>query len=297
MQPIRSPSTSLTRSIARFAAAAVLLLTAACDNKVSPAAYAKWTNSLVEEGLMRTDIEAIDVPYTDAELAEHFRRIALYHETDAGTAGGPSNRSSQPIHKWGGPVRYALMGDGVTERDLQILDEFEARVAAATGLDIGRSMRDVNLFITITTTEERAIFSEAMGNSGLAPLRESFDRWRRDPNWICGGNALISAERPHEIVAGLIFLDAGVSGRLREACLHEEFAQILGLFNDDPSVRPSLFTDTSEFARMTVHDAELLSILYDPRLTPGMSEDEAMELVPEIIEDMRRSGMRAGTGL
>lgn len=279
-----------------LAAIALLLVLAACDNKASPEAYARWTDALIAEGLMRVDVDAPDLPYSDDQLAENFRRIALYHEVDAGKVGGPANRSAQPIHKWRTPVRYLLLGDGVTAEDRQIVERFGARVAAVTGLEIGRAERDANLIITITTLGERAEFSEAMGRSGLAPLRESFDHWRRDPNWICGGNALTSLERPNEIVGALIFLDAGVSGRLREACLHEEFAQVLGLFNDDPEVRPSLFTDTSEFARLTVHDAELLSILYDPRLEPGMDETEAMLLVPEIIRDMRREKPRPGIG-
>lgn len=274
----------------RLAALAALLAVAACDNKVSPEAYAQWTDGLVAEGLMRIDVDAPDLPYSDADLADHFRRIALFHETDAGEVAGPGNRSPQPIHKWHGAVKYVLLGDGVTDADAREMERFGARVAAATGLEIGHADDEVNLFITITTPGEREDFSEAMAASGLAPLQESFDRWRRDPNWICGGNALISQEHPHRIVGGLIFLDAGVSGRLREACLQEEFAQILGLFNDDPEVRPSLFTDTSEFARLTNHDAELLRILYDPRLKPGMTEAEAMKLVPQIIRDMRREG-------
>lgn len=274
----------------RLAAVLALVLAAGCDNKVSPAAYSSWTDSLVSDGLMRIDVDAPDLPYTDDELADHFRRIALYHESDAGQVAGPSNRSPQPIHKWRGPVRYVLVGEGVTREDAAAIAAFGERVSEATGLEIGHADDAVNLFITITTTAERSELSEAMGASGLAPLRDSFDRWRRDPNWICGGNALISKRYPNEIVGGLIFLDAGVSGRLREACLQEEFAQILGLFNDDPEVRPSLFTDTSEFARLTNHDAELLSILYDQRLKPGMSEAEAMRIVPAIIRDIRQGG-------
>ena len=43
----------------------------------------------------------------------------------------------------------------------------------------------------------------------------------------------------------------------------------MGLPNDSPEARPSLFNDDLEFALLTEHDAVLLRMLYDPRLRPG----------------------------
>ncbi len=62
---------------------------------------------------------------------------------------------------------------------------------------------------------------------------------------------------------------------LRKSCFHEELAQGLGLSNDSPNVRPSIFNDDEEFALLTRHDELLLQILYDRRLRPGMTESEA----------------------
>ena len=49
--------------------------------------------------------------------------------------------------------------------------------------------------------------------------------------------------------------------------------------------RPSLFNDDLEFALLTEHDAILLRMLYDPRLRPGMTADEARPLLPAIARD------------
>ena len=68
---------------------------------------------------------------------------------------------------------------------------------------------------------------------------------------------------------------------LRLSCIHEEVAQGLGLGNDDPRARPSIFNDDDEFALLTTHDEHLLRILYDPRLTPGMRAEAAMPIVRE----------------
>ena len=44
----------------------------------------------------------------------------------------------------------------------------------------------------------------------------------------------------------------------------------MGLANDSPDARPSVFNDDEEFAFLTRHDELLLKMLYDPRLRPGM---------------------------
>jgi len=67
--------------------------------------------------------------------------------------------------------------------------------------------------------------------------------------------------------------------------IHEEVSQGLGLANDSPSARPSIFNDDDEFALLTTHDEQLLSILYDPRLSPGMTAGQARETVRKIATE------------
>ncbi len=69
---------------------------------------------------------------------------------------------------------------------------------------------------------------------------------------------------------------------LRLSCLHEEIAQGLGLPNDSPAARPSIFNDDEEFALLTRQDEAMLRILYDPTLRPGMTEAEARPLITTL---------------
>ena len=69
---------------------------------------------------------------------------------------------------------------------------------------------------------------------------------------------------------------------LRLSCIHEELAQGLGLSNDSPRARPSIFNDDDEFGRLTAMDALMLAMLYDPALTPGMGADEARPIVSAL---------------
>ena len=49
--------------------------------------------------------------------------------------------------------------------------------------------------------------------------------------------------------------------------------------NDSDAARPSIFNDDDEFAYLTSHDEQLLQMLYDPRLSIGMTADEARPIV------------------
>ncbi|MFN7052469.1 MAG: DUF2927 domain-containing protein, partial [Gemmobacter sp.] len=69
---------------------------------------------------------------------------------------------------------------------------------------------------------------------------------------------------------------------LRLSCLHEEIAQGLGLANDSPLARPSIFNDDEEFALLTRQDELMLKMLYDPALRPGMTAAEARPIVKAI---------------
>ena len=73
---------------------------------------------------------------------------------------------------------------------------------------------------------------------------------------------------------------------LRLSCIHEEIAQGLGLANDSPAARPSIFNDDEEFGLLTRHDELLLRILYDSRLSPGMTEEEARPVVEIIAAEL-----------
>ena len=73
---------------------------------------------------------------------------------------------------------------------------------------------------------------------------------------------------------------------MRKSCIHEEMAQSLGLSNDSKIARPSIFNDDEEFAFLTTHDENLLKILYDNRLKPGMNNKDALPIVTKIAKEL-----------
>ena len=91
-----------------------------------------------------------------------------------------------------------------------------------------------------------------------------------------------------EISRAVAIIRAELPPALKTACIHEDVAQGLGLANDSDLARPSVFKDDDEFGRLTTHDEMLLSILYDDRLTPGMTETEAAPIVRQIARALKQ---------
>ncbi|MEL6574796.1 MAG: DUF2927 domain-containing protein [Pseudomonadota bacterium] len=288
------------RRVRQGLCALLLLALGACTGQPSAEDYAAYEATLRAVGDLRTDVAPPDAPFTNDDLVRNFSRVALRHEVDIERPGSDDNAATNPLQRWEQPIRYRLVGQGVTMADRLEVAAFLGRIGEITGRAVSAapyppeegpaltppSDAGVNLMILITEPGERTAVSEALGQLHPA-LRRSFDLWRRSASVVCAATNLVAEQDSHAIVFGMIMLGSEVGGLLRRSCLHEEITQALGLGNDHPEVRPSIFNDDEEFALLTRHDEWLLRVLYDPRLRPGMTEQEAMPIVRRIVEELR----------
>jgi len=249
--------------------------------------YTQVQQMLLSQGLMRTD-PGTNIPYTDRMLAENFMRIALYDEYRRGNGGFVREETASRLRRWEEPVRIGVrFGASVPpERqatDLARIASFAARLSAVTGHPIGLDDANPNFLIHVVSEDER----EALGPKVRAFL----------PNLSPGDVAGIT-NMPRSTYCLVYALSAsGSSGTytrafavirsehpdlLRLSCLHEELTQGLGLPNDSPRARPSIFNDDEEFALLTDQDELLLRMLYSPELRPGMSPAEARPIVESL---------------
>lgn len=249
--------------------------------------YARVQAQLLSQGLLRTDGGGRDTPYTDRMLAENFIRVALFDEY-ARTNNGPVQRmTTSRLRKWAGPVRVGLrFGASVTPdrraTDTARVASFLQRLSRITGHPIGLDDRAPNFTIQIVSEDER----RALGPQIRSAL----------PGLSAGEVAAIT-DMPRSTYC-LVYAVSGPDGAtytrafaviraehpdlLRLSCIHEEIAQGLGLANDSPTARPSIFNDDEEFALLTRQDELMLRMLYSPALRPGMTEAEARPIVESL---------------
>ena len=247
--------------------------------------YVDLQARLLESGRLRRDTDPPDVPFGPAELARSFERVALFSEYAQVSGRYVAQQSEADLRRWERPVRVQLhFGASV---DAATRADDTARVAAyldrlrgATGHPIALVRGGGNFHVFVASLDEQRALGpailEAEPGLGRETVREitSLDR-----ETYCAVYASSSSDRPNSYVSAIALVRAEHPDLMREACYHEEIAQGLGLANDAPEARPSIFNDDEEFGLLTRHDAALLRMLYDPRLRVGMTAPEARPIV------------------
>jgi len=254
--------------------------------------YARLQADLLAQGLLRGDASPADAPFTDAMLARDFVRIALFDEyVEEGGDLRPQARISR-LRRWEGPVRVSVeFGPTIPAaqqtRDRASVGAYVARLARLTGHSIRQTGAEVANFHVLFLNEEDRLALEPRLRA-LAPgiadasIRAVLNMPRSTYCLVVG-----FSEGDSPVYAQAIVIIRGEHPDLmRLACIHEEIAQGLGLVNDSPEARPTIFNDNEEFGLLTVHDEMLLKILYDPRLTPGMTAAEAAPIARQIAAEL-----------
>ena len=122
--------------------------------------YARVQFGLKAQGLLRTDYDAADAPFSARDLVENFERIALYQEY-ANVAGRIVARQTESqLHKWVDPVRLQLaFGDGVPDdvrlRDTAAVRDYAARLARVSGHPIRMVEEGGNFHVLIVDEDSR----------------------------------------------------------------------------------------------------------------------------------------------
>ncbi|HMS94985.1 MAG TPA: DUF2927 domain-containing protein [Tabrizicola sp.] len=245
--------------------------------------YAQVQATLLREGLLRTD-PGSEIPVSSETLAANFLMIAPFDESRRESTGFVPVETASELRRWVQPVRVGLRFGSSVPADRQETDRVRmasliARLSLITGHPMVTDDLHPNFWVYIVSEDEREALEPQIRAvlPGLTPGDiAGITRMPRSTYCLvyaasAGGDgaytqafAVIRAEHPD---------------LLRLSCMHEELAQGLGLPNDSPEARPSIFNDDEEFALLTDQDELLLRMLYSPDLRPGMLVAEARPIV------------------
>lgn len=252
--------------------------------------YARVETALLAQDLLRTDGGGPDTPFTAGMLVRNFKKIALYEEYASIGGSIVARETASKLHRWDRPVRLSVEFGGAISKEQRLSDRrdienYAARIGRVTGHPVEFVASDANFHVfMVDETARRALgprlrqIIPSISPSAVTAVTEMprssyclvFAWDPEDDGSYAKAVAVIRGEHPD---------------LLRLSCIHEELAQGMGLSNDSPGARPSVFNDDEEFGLLTAHDEELLRILYDPRLRPGMSAETAMPIVTEIVQE------------
>ena len=229
-------------------------------------------------GLMRTDGGGVDTPFTPEMLARNFEAIAFYNEY----APGP-----QPLRRWKAPVRFDMrFGRSVSPAhrttDSNAVIRFAQRLSRITNhpMSVGGNGANFHVFFAGEDDREDVIaqirqIEPLIDASTLRTIR-TLPR-----STYCLVVAFTPQNQPGTYTRAIALIRDEQPDLMRLSCIHEELAQGLGLANDSPYARPSIFNDDDEFALLTNHDELLLQMLYAPNIEAGQSlADSRAQLLP-----------------
>ncbi|MEM8822631.1 MAG: DUF2927 domain-containing protein [Pseudomonadota bacterium] len=254
--------------------------------------YRRVEQRLLTQGLLRQDGGGVDTPFDAETLAQNFERIALFSEyiRIGGRLVAQQNRTE--LRRWEEPVRVQLhFGPSVDpetkKNDTQRIESYVNRLRRVTGHPISVVPEDGNYHVFVATVDELANLGPEITAAEPALSRQAVEEITSlGPSVYCAVYASASPTRSNAYVSALAIIRAEHPDLMRLACYHEELAQGLGLANDSPRARPSIFNDDEEFALLTTHDELLLRMLYDDRLSVGLTADEARPIIRQIAEGL-----------
>lgn len=250
--------------------------------------YGRMQADLLAQGLLRTGGGGVDTPYTDTNLIRNFEQIAFYDEYARDQGLKKSDGTSGRLRKWRGPVRMGIeFGASVPpeqrQADTALVTAYSARLARITGHPISASGFNPNFHVFIMGEDDHALARRRAAQIIPGISSASLNFFSDLPRSILCFVITAGSEQDYEYTRAIAFIRAEHPQLMRQSCIHEELAQGLGLANDSPHARPSIFNDDDEFALLTTHDEELLRVLYNPALHPGMTADEARPIFRRLI--------------
>ena len=253
--------------------------------------YADLQHTMRLRGLLRED-DMASAAINGRILAENFEAIALHDEYQPGPNGFVRQQSPSSLRRWNIPVRMSVaFGETVAldkrSEDSAFVAQYAAQLAEVTGHPI--TMTDIrpNYLILILGEDDREKAAQSIQSfvPGIDDntIRNFVDLPR---SILCMVYAFPQSQNDPSYSRAIAVIRAEHPDLMRRSCIHEELAQGLGLANDSPRARPSIFNDDEEFGFLTRHDKLLLKLLYDPRLSVGMTADQARPHIRQIAEEL-----------
>ncbi|WBU58209.1 DUF2927 domain-containing protein [Paracoccus sediminicola] len=291
--PVPRPSSALRAARAKRAALQAEVASEAQNTQASQTMHGYFEgveDMLTARGQLRRD-DGAEIPLSVDQLTRDFVDIALFDEYTRNGAELVAGAQPSRLRRWAQPVRISVeFGDSVPPatrtRDRAQVHGFAERLAEVTGHDIEVTPGRGNFTVMYLNEDERRAIGPRLEEVVPGIPEADIEAIQALPAqnyctvfaYSIGSSPLYS-----EAVA---IIRAELPPRLRNSCVHEELAQGMGLANDSPDARPSIFNDDEEYALLTRHDALLLQMLYDDRMKPGMTAKTAEPIAREIAAEL-----------
>ncbi|HEY1311954.1 MAG TPA: DUF2927 domain-containing protein [Pseudolabrys sp.] len=215
--------------------------------------------------------------FSTPELMRGFLALAFGSDLSFGTA-------SHGIRRFDHPIRATVIAGGSVDRTAamqSVVEEYAAKIPnlhlslapAATSADIEVRLIDEKDFRPAL----RIVFGANVTRTLVA---------RTDPQCI----TYVKSGTDGAIVHAVSFIIVDKGDAVFLDCSFHELLHAFGLSNHDQRNPWTTLNQHRTVGYMSVYDRSLLTLLYDPRLRPGMNSAQARAALPDLIRDLGLAG-------
>jgi hypothetical protein len=218
--------------------------------------------------------------FSVAELRRGFMALAFGSDLRIGAAPRGIRRFDHPIRA------HVIDGGSVDRTDAmeRVIEEYARKVP---NLRLSVSFAEpADLEVRLIDEKD---FNAALRQAFGAKVARTFIR-RTDPQCMTSVKSDASGAILHAV--SFVIVDQGDDVFLD--CAYHELLHAFGLSNHDQHNPWTTLNQSRMVGYLTVYDRALITLLYDPRIKPGMTRHQLSKLLPGLIADLglARSGRR-----
>ena len=184
------------------------------------------------------------------------------------------------IRRFDRPIRVAVIAGGSVDRSAamaRVVDDYARQVPGLqVSLATGSQPADIEVRL-IDERNFRSVLQAAFGVQVTAAFIA-----RTDPQCMTS----VKSDADGAIVRSVSFIIVDKSEAVFLDCAYHELLHAFGLSNHDQRNPWTTLNQKRMVGYLSVYDRALLTILYDPRVTPGLTAARARALLPDIIRDL-----------
>jgi hypothetical protein len=184
------------------------------------------------------------------------------------------------IRRFDHPIRLYVESTGDIDRMTAMRRVVAEYSAAIPGLQLSLAVDAAGADIDVRLINEKD-FAAALTQAFGRPTARAFVA-KTDPQCMTSVKSDMRGVIVHSI--SFIIVDKGDAVFLD--CAYHELLHAFGLSNHDQRNPWTTLNQRRKVGYLTIYDRALLTLLYDPRMTPGMTRAEAGAALPELIRGL-----------
>ena len=212
--------------------------------------------------------------FTAAELTRGFMALAFGSDLRVGAR-------AHGIHRFDHPIRVRISSSGSIDRSARmraIVEEY-AREVPDLRMSLARDGEPADIDIRLIDEQD---FKSALIAAFGAKIARAFVA-RTNPQCMTS----VKSKTNGEIVHAISFVIVDKGDPVFVDCAYHELLHAFGLSNHDARNPWTTLNQKRIVGYLTRYDRSLLTLLYDPRVLPGMSPVRLRTVLPDVIRDLR----------